>query len=142
MRGRRITKKGMAAIAVVCLCLALNVAMALAPGSDEELPTAPQGHASQDAVHEEGGGEIPVPDDLPEGAGPSALVDAVEICLEENGLKERTSLAIVDSGASAQLAVGTPASSWWVYEAVMPDGTRTRFTAGYNSDAGFYASVQ
>lgn len=137
MRGRRIKKKGMAAIAVVCLCLALNVAMALAPTRDEELPAAPQGQASQDAVHEAGDGEIPVPDDLPEGADPSALVDAVEICLEE-----RTSLAIVDSGASAQLAVGTPASSWWVYEAVMPDGTKTRFTAGYNSDAGFYASVQ
>lgn len=141
----RVSGKGAAAIAVIALCIALNVVMALAPrGREQEqgLPPAPQSAPAGGSEAVAGQGEIPIPEDLPEGSDPAALVTAVETCLEENGLTDRTSLAIVDSGKSEDIAVGTPQATWWVYEAIKPDGTAMLFTAGYNSEAGFYASVQ
>lgn len=139
----KITGKGAAAMAVIALCIALNIALALAPKTQEqELPPAPQSRPVKSEEPEAEAEDIPVPEDLPEGSDPAALVTAVQTCLDENGLSGRTSLAIVDSGKSDPIAVGTPQATWWVYEATMPDGSKAQFTAGYNSDAGFYAAMQ
>ncbi len=139
----RITGKGAAAAAVIGLCIALNIAMALAPKTRErELPPAPQSSQAQSEESEAVTEGIPVPGDLPEGSDPAALVTAVQTCLDENGLSERASLEIVDSGKSDPIAAGTPQATWWVYEATMPDGTKAQFTAGHNGDAGFYAAMQ
>lgn len=150
----RISKKT-AAIAVIIVCLLVNIALWTMPDKKDDSsgdigqaaePLQPVPEDEPDQVPSETVREAvasaPIPADLPEGTSGDQVREVLESCMEQNGFEGAQSLSLADSGTSAAIEGGTPAARWWLYTAVMPDGQTVSMTVGHTPEKGFYAGVQ
>lgn len=156
------SKRIAAGLAVIAVCVALNVTLALMPvpdAGDGSLEPAPGAVAAEEAIAdaqaarpehagEEGGtaaqvpeagaDAVPAPEGLPEGADAALAREAVAACLAQNRIPA-ASIEVVDSGVNG---VDDDRRWWWVYEASDGEGSSMRLTLGYSAADGFYAGVQ